>query len=230
MTAMMMVIVIVLFYRDVHASPIVAEDSQLWSSTGAESVEGIGLDRDKRETFDMLDYLAHYGYLEPPEATYEGKFQSEEVINIAIRDFQRFNGLKETGVPDKATLELMKKPRCGMPDIIRDPYRDYRNNNNNNRNKNVNIPMAFTTFGSRWNKDTVTWKTTRFSKKLTKGQQWRALQKALDVWEREIPLKFRYSETRPDIEILFAEGEHGDGYRNRFRGKGKIVIITLTLL
>lgn len=205
--------------KGTQGSPIVPNAVQLVSVGQEEFLgEDPNQDRNKRETFDMLDYLAQYGYLEPPEATYEGRFQSEEVINIAIRDFQRFNGLKETGRPDRETLDLMKQPRCGMPDIIRDPYKDYRN-----KNKNVNIPMAFTTFGTRWNTETVTWKTSKFSTKLSKGQQWRALQKALDVWEREIPLKFRYSETQPDIEILFAEGDHGDGYRNRFLGKGGVL-------
>ena len=30
---------------------------------------------------------------------------------------QKFFGLKETGVFDKATKALMSKPRCGHPDI-----------------------------------------------------------------------------------------------------------------
>ncbi|GFO19891.1 LOW QUALITY PROTEIN: matrix metalloproteinase-24-like [Plakobranchus ocellatus] len=206
----MLIVTTVFRQGEGHTIPVSEElraDSKLEDPTSEVTLES----RNKRESFDMLDFLSKYGYMAPPESIYRGKFQSDDVINTAIRDFQRFNGLKETGVPDPETLELMQRPRCGMPDIIREPPRN---------NKDVLIPMAFTTFGTRWHKDTVTWKPTQFSKKLTKGQQWRALQKALDVWEREIPLKFRYTESEPDIKILFAEGDHGDGYRNRFNGKG----------
>lgn len=37
-------------------------------------------------------------------------------VEKAITNFQRFAGLKVTGQLDRATITLMKKPRCGMPD------------------------------------------------------------------------------------------------------------------
>lgn len=34
-----------------------------------------------------------------------------------IREMQSFFGLQETGQLDHQTLEVMRKPRCGVPDV-----------------------------------------------------------------------------------------------------------------
>ena len=40
----------------------------------------------------------------------------DDTTEAALRMFQRVHGLLESGALDQATLNLMKKPRCGCPD------------------------------------------------------------------------------------------------------------------
>lgn len=44
-------------------------------------------------------------------------FQSMVSTSKALKRMQRQLGLEETGELDKLTLEAMKQPRCGVPDV-----------------------------------------------------------------------------------------------------------------
>lgn len=44
-------------------------------------------------------------------------FQSMVSTAKALKRMQRQLGLEESGVLDKETLDAMKKPRCGVPDV-----------------------------------------------------------------------------------------------------------------
>ena len=50
-----------------------------------------------------------------------------------------------------------------------------------------------------------------------------AFYEALELWSDVTPLTFReIDQGEPDIKVMFARGEHGDGYANRFDGRGKL--------
>merc|ERR550532_16468 len=72
------------------------------------------------EETQALLYLQKYGYVENRDGT--GALLSEEGIKKqlakAVRDFQAFAGLNQTGELDPITVELMGTPRCGVNDII----------------------------------------------------------------------------------------------------------------
>ena len=63
------------------------------------------------------EYLQQFGYL--PESDFEtgGALRTEEELRQAVTQFQRFTGLPQTGELDANTAEMMRRPRCGMPDI-----------------------------------------------------------------------------------------------------------------
>lgn len=44
-------------------------------------------------------------------------FQSMVSTSKALKRMQRQMGMEETGELDKSTLEAMKRPRCGVPDV-----------------------------------------------------------------------------------------------------------------
>lgn len=58
-------------------------------------------------------------------------------VNTKLREMQRFFRLQVTGTLDADTLEVMKKPRCGVPDVEVSHY---------------------STFGSAWQKNSLTYR------------------------------------------------------------------------
>ena len=57
----------------------------------------------------MQKFLNQYHYISTSRS-------GNHNVKLAIRRFQRFAGLKVTGKLDRATIDQMKKPRCGLPD------------------------------------------------------------------------------------------------------------------
>lgn len=59
-------------------------------------------------------YLKKFGYI---ETVHRSGFQSLLSKTNALKRMQRQMGLEETGELDKATVDTMKQPRCGVPDV-----------------------------------------------------------------------------------------------------------------
>ncbi|XP_006887410.1 PREDICTED: stromelysin-1-like [Elephantulus edwardii] len=113
------------------------------------------------------------------------------VVN-QIQEMQRFLGLKVTGKLDSATLEVMHKPRCGVPDV-----------------------GHFTTFpGSpKWRKTHLTYRIVNYTMDMSKYATDSAIVRALKLWEEVTPLTFsRIYEGEADIMISFAVRDHKDFY------------------
>ena len=148
----------------------------------------------------LQEYLTKFGYTEsplteafgsekarvsaPPEL--DGNF--DENTQQALSRFQKFNGLKVTGKMDKATLELMSRPRCGFPDTAR-----------------------FVAEGRKWNKTALTFSYSNFTPELTQAQARTALSQAFSLWAIVTPLTFAEVSSSADIVIRFVAGNHGDG-------------------
>ncbi|XP_038565585.1 collagenase 3-like [Micropterus salmoides] len=115
-------------------------------------------------------------------------------VSNKLREMQRFFGLKVTGRLDADTLEMMKKPRCGVPD--------------------VNI-ARFSTFGEnlKWTKSSLTYRIENYTPDMPVSEVDDSIEKALQVWAKVTPLRFTriYSGTA-DIMISFGRLQHGDRY------------------
>ncbi|KAK4875222.1 hypothetical protein RN001_011644 [Aquatica leii] len=154
-------------------------------------------------TSQTFEFMKRYGYLEDTpnsEALY-----TEDAIRDVIKNVQKFGGIDETGIIDNATLALMKSPRCGVPDILR-----------NSRSKRYAL-------GSKgWRKRHITYHLSNWSPRLGESVVADNIQKALDIWGRYGRLTFtRVNDVNADIIVFFARGPHGDNFP--FDGPGEVL-------
>lgn len=59
-------------------------------------------------------YLKKFGYMQTLQRS---GFESMASTTKALKRMQKQLGLNETGELDKATVDAMKQPRCGVPDV-----------------------------------------------------------------------------------------------------------------
>ncbi|MBN3324945.1 MMP20 protein, partial [Atractosteus spatula] len=109
-----------------------------------------------------------------------------------VREMQRFFGLKVTGTLDSDTMQMMNKPRCGVPDVAQ--YSTFQGN-------------------IKWPKTSLTYRIENYTPDMAVQDVDRAIERALQVWAKVTPLRFTriYSGTA-DIMISFGAGVHGDYY------------------
>ncbi|XDV45064.1 hypothetical protein PO909_013233, partial [Leuciscus waleckii] len=161
-----------------------------------------------------VDWLSRYGYLPPPDPR-TGQLQTKEGIEKAIKEMQRFAGLKDTGKLDSDTLKLMSTPRCSLPDII--GMEDLLKKRRRKR--------RYATVGLRWKKSDLTWSIQNYPSLLPSLKP-KTVQPimayAFKAWSDVTNLEFQPASSseqdRADIKISFARSLHEDGYP--FDGKG----------
>ena len=70
------------------------------------------------EETSALLYLSKYGYISNNDgkASQVKEENIKDFIKSAVKDFQAFAGLNQTGELDPVTVELMGTPRCGVRD------------------------------------------------------------------------------------------------------------------
>ncbi|XP_053312480.1 matrilysin-like [Spea bombifrons] len=115
-----------------------------------------------------------------------------------IKEMQKFFRIKITGQLNTETMDMMKTPRCGMPDVA-----DYK----------------FFPGTPKWTKTSLTYRILNYTPDLSKMVVNEAIRMAFNVWSNVTPLKFRMvTRGQADIFIRFAKGNHGDF--NPFDGPG----------
>ncbi|RXN32616.1 collagenase 3-like protein [Labeo rohita] len=108
-----------------------------------------------------------------------------------MKEMQEFFGLKVTGKMDQETMEMMKKPRCGVPDVA-----------------------AYSTFGGiKWQTNKLTYRILNYTPDMSRAEVDESMERALQVWAKVTPLKFtRIHSGTADIMISFGTRNHGDAY------------------
>jgi Matrixin/Putative peptidoglycan binding domain len=197
----------------------VDQGRQVWRTEGRiEFPTEVGLSRGAKGkgVGEVQSYLAKFGYLQADDTgQYEAARQLDkeekaepdtfdDATEHALRAFQRFHELPETGELDDATVAQMSIPRCGFPDLSDDAL------------------GAFVAQGNRWKKDRLRYRFMSFTPDVPKENVRSATSRAFDLWAKVTPLSFEEVERGEEAEIVisFAKGDHGDGSANAFDGQG----------
>lgn len=152
-------------------------------------------------------FLGRFGYLEehdcPPDLLCPH-------LSRAVRRFQAFYRLEETGALNLETLKLMSRPRCGLPDLepgeIGGP--------------GVEDSDPFVFGGTPWDQQQVRWFMGTGTPDL--AAEVGAVQTALNTWAGLIPRTFPQTATTTDaqLRVSWETGDHGDGFP--FDGSGNV--------
>ncbi|XP_060643056.2 matrix metalloproteinase-17-like [Anolis sagrei] len=176
------------------------------------------------ESGEIVEWLMQYGYL-PPSDPITGQLQTWEAVTSAIRVMQHFAGIAETGIPDDATLTLIRMPRCSLPDIITPfpeklPLREKGRRKRQKRKKSRSRRSA----GSVWTKRNISWRVKTYPREshLSRETMRTLMYYALKVWSEATPLNFHeVGGHTADISVEFLRLDHQDGYP--FDGPGGMV-------
>ncbi|KFO25635.1 stromelysin-1 [Fukomys damarensis] len=149
-----------------------------------------GAARREHSSMELLQqYLENYYNLSKDMKQFFKRKDSSPIVK-KIQEMQKFLGLEVTGQLNSDTLEMIRKPRCGVPDV-----------------------GHFSTFPGipKWRKNHLTYRIVSYTQDLPRDEVNFAIEKALRLWEEVTPLTFsRIHEGEADIMISFAVRGHGD--------------------
>ncbi|XP_016333668.1 matrix metalloproteinase-16-like isoform X2 [Sinocyclocheilus anshuiensis] len=162
--------------------------------------------------FSIEAWLQRYGYLHKTQPSM-AVLRSAQTMHSAIAAMQHKYGLNITGSLDKETIDWMKKPRCGVPDLL--------GGISGSRRK-----KRYALTGQKWQRTHITYSIKNVTPKVGARETHEAIRRAFDVWQGVTPLRFEavpYSALESgkrdvDITIIFASGFHGDS--SPFDGEG----------
>ncbi|XP_062380006.1 collagenase 3-like [Sardina pilchardus] len=140
---------------------------------------------------DMAErYLKQFYDLQESDTI--GPLRKTSLQNLKLREMQQFFGLHVTGKLNPETLEVMKKPRCGVPDVA-----------------------EYSIFGQelKWHTNKLTYRIENYTPDMTVAEVDDTIERALQVWAKVTPLRFtRIHSGIADIMVSFGGGGHGDYY------------------
>ncbi len=153
---------------------------------------------------ELQNYLRRFGYLKledpadpyrryrsPQAPEYEyGVF--DDATYRALRAFQRYFGIEQTGIIDGPTAAFLSLPRCGVPDT---PY-----------------PAGVKGVGDAWPTLNLRYAINNVTPDLPMATAIAAIQEALNLWGAVTQLTFTEVQVSdsPDIVIGFFSRDHGD--------------------
>ncbi|CAH1794375.1 unnamed protein product [Owenia fusiformis] len=151
-------------------------------------------------------YLMQFGYIAPMMRSSSGSLHDAVVdYKEAIKSFQRYAYIPQTGEIDAATIRMMNQPRCG--DTDKDPA--------------TGRTKRYKTFG-KWPNNRITYKILNYTPDLSRAQVERDFTNAFKIWSDVTNLSFhRVYTDDATLTIKFGSYDHGDG--SPFDGRGQVL-------
>ncbi|XP_078603644.1 macrophage metalloelastase-like isoform X2 [Branchiostoma floridae x Branchiostoma japonicum] len=133
-------------------------------------------------------------------------------LKLAIRDLQQFAEIKKTGKLDLETRDLLSRKRCPHSDPV--PMVTTRSNAHG-----TYLQPGGTI--RKWGRVDLTYRINSYpgENRLLAGEVDETIARAFQVWADVTPLTFRPVTKKPDIDIEFTRGKHGN-CRLHFDGSG----------
>ncbi|XP_025862512.2 interstitial collagenase [Vulpes vulpes] len=159
----------------------------LWG-VGSHGFPAMTSETQEQDVEMVQNYLEKYYHLKS-----DGKpvvrQRDNSLVAEKLKQMQAFFGLKVTGKVDTDTLNLMKQPRCGVPDVAQYVLTD----------------------GSQWDHTHLTYRIENYTPDLPRAEVDSAIEKAFQLWSNASPLTFtKVFEGQADIMISFVWGDHRD--------------------
>ncbi|XP_010832380.1 PREDICTED: matrilysin isoform X1 [Bison bison bison] len=137
------------------------------------------------ETENLPDYLKRF-------YSSDSKIKNANSLEVRLKRMEGFFHLPITGILSPRIIEIMEKPRCGVPDVA-----------------------EFSLFPNhpKWTSKVVTYRIMSYTSDLPHITVNQLVAKAFKIWSEAIPLTFkRLRWGTADIMIGFARRAHGDPY------------------
>jgi hypothetical protein len=157
----------------------------------------------------IQSYLRKFGYLDSSYKPQVLDLPTQE----ALRRFQNYVNLPETGLVDPDTADVLERPRCGVPDI---PPRG---------RAVAGVAGEFVLRGCDYQAKfrTLTYGFVRGTPDLPGSTEKPAVRNAFNTWQQEIPIDFVEvgQANSPNFSIGWFAGSHGDS--SPFDGIGNVL-------
>ncbi|XP_071500315.1 matrilysin-like [Diadema antillarum] len=155
-----------------------------------------------------MAFLRTYSYLRDDQLS-NGMPSSLQIEADALRNFQKFYHINETGKLDGKTYEMMNLPRCGRPDVEKDATVSARKR------------RYTATKGYKWPNKDLKWRLDGSYKIHSLNE---ILRSAFKLWSDSSSLTFtEVTDPAVDVEIVmdFLQWDHGDG--SNFDGRNGVL-------
>jgi len=169
----------------------------LAGATLSDGEGGRGIEEEETEELPMeaLKYLGRFGHLQPPN----GPFSLIDSFETGLRSFQSWVGLNTSGTLDKATVEAMHKPRCGVTDW---PTTGQVVQVELGHKERESREKRFTFYESDFFRDIFNMINPKLRPKSTPGSRWRSLDLTYRI--SVYPIKSKLSKAEVDQQIAAA--------------------------